>query len=55
MTRRSLLSTLLVLLALPAFAFAAGGWAIITVEDLPEYLVADQPTEISFTVLQHGM
>ena len=55
MTRRSLLSTLLVLLALPAFAFAAGGWAIITVDDLPEYLVADQPTEISFTVRQHGM
>lgn len=55
MTRRSLLSMLLVLFVVPAFAFAAGGWAIITVDDLPEYLVAGQPTEISFTVRQHGM
>jgi mono/diheme cytochrome c family protein len=49
-----LLLMLLVLLA-PAFTYAAGGWAIITVDDLPEYLVAGQPTEISFTVRQHGL
>ena len=54
MTKRSLLSMLLVL-AVPAFAFGAGGWAIITVDDLPEYLVAGQPTELSFVVRQHGM
>jgi hypothetical protein len=54
MTRRSLLSTLLFVVALPAFAFAAGGWAITTVETLPEYLVVGVPTEITFTVRQHG-
>jgi len=54
MTKRSMLSMLLVL-AVPAFAFGAGGWAIITVDDLPEYLVAGQPTELSFVVRQHGM
>ena len=54
MTRRSLLSMVLVL-AVPAFAFGAGGWAIISVDDLPEYLVAGQPTELSFVVRQHGM
>lgn len=55
MTRRSLLSMLLFTVALPAFAFAAGGWAITTVEHLPEYLVVGAPTEIAFTVRQHGM
>ena len=54
MTRRSLLSMLLFAAVLPAFAFAAGGWAITTVEHLPEYLVAGVPTEIAFTVRQHG-
>ena len=55
MTRRTLLSLPLFAIALPAFAFAAGGWAITTVEDLPEYLVVDKPTDINFTVRQHGM
>ena len=55
MTRRSLLSMMLFAVALPAFAFAAGGWAITTVEHLPEYLVVGVPTEITFTVRQHGI
>ncbi len=55
MTRRTLLSLLLFAIALPAFAFAAGGWAITTVENLPEYLVVDRPTDITFTVRRHGM
>jgi hypothetical protein len=54
MTRRTLLSLLLFAIALPAFAFAAGGWAITTVEDLPEYFVVDKPTDVTFTVRQHG-
>ena len=55
MTRRSALSLLLVVIALPAFTVAAGGWGITTVEDLPEYLVAGAPTEIAFTVRGHGV
>jgi hypothetical protein len=55
MARRSLLATLLVLLLIPAFAFAAGGWAIITVEDVPDHLVALKPVEITFAVRQHGI
>jgi mono/diheme cytochrome c family protein len=43
------------LLLVPALVFAAGGWAVITVDDLPEYLVAGQPTELSFAVRQHGV
>ena len=55
MTRRSLLAMTLVLVAVPALVSAAGGWAIITVDDLPEYLVAGEPTEIAFTIRQHGL
>lgn len=32
----------------------AGGWAVITVEDLPEQLVAGKPATIEFSVRQHG-
>lgn len=39
-------------IALPAFA---GGWAVITLDDLPTNVVAGEPLTIGFTVLQHGM
>jgi cytochrome c551/c552 len=32
----------------------AGGWAAITVEHLPEYLVAGKPETLTFLVRQHG-
>ena len=32
-----------------------GGWAVVTVENPPDYLVAGKPTELTFTVRQHGM
>ncbi len=38
-------------LSMPAFA---GGWAVITVDKLPSGVVAGEPFEIGFTVLQHG-
>jgi mono/diheme cytochrome c family protein len=38
-----------------AFTVGRGGWAVITVEDLPEHLVAGKPTELTFVVRQHGM
>ena len=35
----------------PAFA---GGWAVITLDELPLNVIAGEPVAISFTVLQHG-
>jgi len=43
-----------VLLAVPLIA-AYGGWAAITVEDLPDYGVVRQPLNLTFTVRQHGV
>jgi len=38
-------------LVIPAFA---GGWAVITLDQLPTGVVAGEPLTIGFTVLQHG-
>ncbi|HEX2989742.1 MAG TPA: cytochrome c [Anaerolineales bacterium] len=38
-------------LAIPVFA---GGWAVITLDELPTDVVAGEPLTIGFTVLQHG-
>ncbi len=47
------------LVALPIVLLSAahpfGGWATITVEDLPEYMTARQPVTLAFTVRQHGV
>lgn len=40
-----------IVFAFPAFA---GGWAVITLDDLPSNVVAGEPLSIGFTVLQHG-
>jgi len=45
----------LTLVALGATAFSFGGWAVITVDDLPEFLAVGQPDTIAFAVRQHGM
>ena len=37
--------------AVPAFA---GGWAVISLDELPTNVVAGEPFTIGFTVLQHG-
>jgi len=37
--------------AIPVFA---GGWAVVTLDELPTGVVAGEPLTISFTVLQHG-
>ena len=48
----------LVLSSLALFALAtrlfAGGWAIITLNDFPDYVVAGKPMSLTFTVRQHG-
>jgi cytochrome c2 len=41
------------LLLLPWLA-ALGGWATVSVKDLPDYIVAGQATHLSFLVRQHG-
>lgn len=48
-------NALRVLVVLPALMAHAGGWAVITVEDLPDYVEAAKPVELSFTVRQHGV
>jgi mono/diheme cytochrome c family protein len=38
-------------LTIPVFA---GGWAVVTLDELPTNVVAGEPLTIGFTVLQHG-
>jgi len=33
----------------------AGGWAVITLDELPREIIAEQPFKIGFTVRQHGI
>src|ERR1043166_3768768 len=40
--------------ALIAGLTAMGGWAVVTVKDLPEYFVAGQEYTLEFQVRQHG-
>ena len=42
-------------LLLPTLMAHAGGWAVITVDDLPDYVEAAKPVTLSFTVRQHGV
>ena len=44
---------LVLLLALTGTAIA-GGWAIITLSDFPDYTVANARLKLTFTVRQHG-
>lgn len=46
-----LVSVFTLAFALPAFA---GGWAVISLDELPTGVVAGKPHTIGFTVLQHG-
>ena len=47
----SLALLLSVVLVIPVFA---GGWAVITLDEIPTGVVAGEPLTIGFTVLQHG-
>lgn len=46
--------SLTVVLALTMVTTHAGGWAVVTLDTLPERLVAGQPTTLTFSVRQHG-
>jgi mono/diheme cytochrome c family protein len=51
----ALLRPFLRLLPLSAtLAVAAGGWAVITLDDLPDAIAAGKPVTLTFTVRQHG-
>jgi mono/diheme cytochrome c family protein len=54
MTRRIVRLAVPALVLLPAFPSLFGGWAVTTVEDLPDYAVAGKPLTLTFTVRQHG-
>jgi hypothetical protein len=43
------------MLMLPVLATSWGGWAVITVENLPDHLVAREPVTLEFTIRQHGV
>ena len=36
-------------------AVHAGGWAIVTLRDLPQYAIAGTPLQLTFMVRQHGV
>ncbi len=43
------------LLLIAAFTHnAAGGWAVVSVQDVPDYAVAGQPLTLTYSVRQHG-
>ena len=54
MARRPYALLLPALLLVPVFARVMGGWATLTVEDLPDYVEAGKPTPLTFMVRQHG-
>lgn len=55
--RGQLITVLAVVAASLMFVAApyAGGWAIVSLRDLPEYAVAGKPLPLMFTVWQHGV
>jgi hypothetical protein len=54
MTRRIVRLAVPALVLLPAIPVLIGGWAVTTVEELPDYAVAGRPLPLTFTVRQHG-
>ena len=53
MIRKHLPATIVLVAAL-TISLNAGGWAVVTVESLPESVVAATPVRLSFAVRQHG-
>jgi hypothetical protein len=54
MTRRMFHLAVPALVLLPFGTLLVGGWAVTTVEDLPDYAVAGRPMTLTFSVRQHG-
>jgi hypothetical protein len=54
MMMKALPFSLATLLAVTIVTTHAGGWAVVTVEDLPEHFLAGKATTLTFSVRQHG-
>lgn len=54
MFRTLLQSALALLVGIPLIAMTYGGWATVSVQNLPDYIVAGEPTNMTFAVRQHG-
>ena len=44
-----------VIVTLALARLGAGGWAVVTLKDVPEYLVAGTPVSLTYAVRQHGV
>lgn len=55
MERRPHALLLQAVLLLPLSSAPLGGWATVTVDDLPDYIEAGKPLTLSFMVRQHGV
>jgi mono/diheme cytochrome c family protein len=55
MKKRTLYAAPFGILLVPALAFTFGGWAVITVDDLPDYVVAGKQMDVGFVIRQHGV
>ena len=54
MNKRALSPLLLGAILIPALPRLSGGWAVITVSEVPDYVVAGEETQVEFSVRQHG-
>jgi mono/diheme cytochrome c family protein len=54
MVRIVLPTRLALVAALTALPAAHGGWAVVTLHELPDEIVVNHPTTLTFTVRQHG-
>lgn len=54
MSRLMVRMALALAISVPLTAARMGGWATVTVENLPDALVAGQPANMTFSVRQHG-
>ena len=55
MNKRTVQLLMPALMLVPVTSFHAGGWAAITVDDLPDHVVAGEAVALSYVVRQHGV
>ena len=55
MKRRPLYAISLSVLTVPMLAFYRGGWAVVSIEELPSHAVVGVPVQLNYAVRQHGV
>jgi mono/diheme cytochrome c family protein len=55
MPRRTLMLLTIATVAASVTAFAFGGWASISIDELPDHFTVGRPTQLSFVIKQHGI